>query len=76
MFLDFQDFKKGRKIKGSLYVKFCFFAENRYKIPAKTIRNEHVVGSSPIASSIEKSRLPGISSEAFFVEFSSKRVSM
>ena len=67
MILDFQDFKKGRKIKGSLNVKFWFFAKNRYKIPAKTIRNAQVVGSSPIASSIEKSRLPGISSEAFFM---------
>ena len=57
--------QKRSKIKSSCRVKFHFSAKNRYKIPVKTIRNEQVVGSSPIASSIRKSRLPGISRKLF-----------
>ena len=61
----FEIFKIGVKSR-VLKAKNVVFCENRYIIPVKTIRNQQVVGSSPIASSIGKSRLLGHLSRSLF----------
>ena len=46
-------------------IRILVFMPNSYQV-GRIFRNEQVVGSSPIASSIRKSRLPEKSPEAFF----------